>query len=256
MKIKIFHHVTDMPGWADVLLDQATKIQNSGLLDAAAEYHMCCNGNINSFAQLKTNLEAQYPGKIFLHNTFPNAECWEWPTLNFMRNNVQEDTSDFYICYIHLKGLSTRDTNKVNWRLLMDYWNIERWQDCVGILDRGYDTVGVNRTAPKPEEHWPPAYSGNFWWARSSYVRTLAPLPYPIEICSENPRQRSPYHGAYYDVGNFRFDHEFWIFGNNPRWGEVYHDGGNNPENIDWYATLDPASYRGKPAIAKQWDEE
>jgi hypothetical protein len=50
-----------------------------------------------------------------------------------------------------------------------DYFNIENWTDCIEKLDEGFDCCGVNWL---PELN-PPCFSGNYWWANSSYLKTL-----------------------------------------------------------------------------------
>jgi hypothetical protein len=49
----------------------------------------------------------------------------------------------------------------------MEHFCITRYKDCVKLLGE-YDTVGVNLQS-NPLWH----YSGNFWWANSSYIKQL-----------------------------------------------------------------------------------
>jgi hypothetical protein len=49
----------------------------------------------------------------------------------------------------------------------MEYYAIDRWQDCVKTL-QNHDACGVNwHMSPAPH------FSGNFWWATARYVSTL-----------------------------------------------------------------------------------
>jgi hypothetical protein len=49
----------------------------------------------------------------------------------------------------------------------MEYFAIDHWRDCVKAL-QDHDACGVNwRTTPSPH------FSGNFWWAKASYVANL-----------------------------------------------------------------------------------
>jgi hypothetical protein len=59
----------------------------------------------------------------------------------------------------------------------MMYFNVTRWQDCVEKLYQGYDTAGV---LWRGDYHYP-HYSGNFWWAKSSYIRRLPAFRKPSE---------------------------------------------------------------------------
>ena len=212
MKIKVFYHLNDSPGFEHVMSSQLTKMSESGLLDAASEVFMCTNGNEMSFAPAQTVL-AEYPNCKFVH-TSNRRDLWEFPTLDLLKRNCQSSMEEFYVLYIHLKGLSRpNDPTVRDWREFMDYANIERWEDCVDVLDQNYDTVGAN-FIEAPWAH----YSGNFWWARASYIRKLDALKDPMNTPWGTP---SPYTGAVYDIGNFRYDHEAWIGTGNPVWAEV-----------------------------------
>ena len=71
---------------------------------------------------------------------------------------------------MHTKGASLADTplqRAVNaWRKYMEYFNLERWRDCVEVLTE-HETCGVELQSE--DSH----YSGNFWWATSEYIRRL-----------------------------------------------------------------------------------
>ncbi|HMD53993.1 MAG TPA: glycosyltransferase [Phycisphaerae bacterium] len=52
----------------------------------------------------------------------------------------------------------------------MQYFVVERYQDCIALL-RTHDICGVNwRESPWPH------FSGNVWWATSDYIKRLIPL--------------------------------------------------------------------------------
>lgn len=48
-----------------------------------------------------------------------------------------------------------------------------KWKVAVNSLHQ-YDTYGCYRLPPPPMAYY--LYAGNFWWARSSYLRTLPPF--------------------------------------------------------------------------------
>ena len=48
-KIKVFYHVAELTGWNDMMTDQLTCLYENGLLEAAAEVHVCVNGDIKNF---------------------------------------------------------------------------------------------------------------------------------------------------------------------------------------------------------------
>jgi hypothetical protein len=50
------------------------------------------------------------------------------------------------------------------------------WEKCVELLEQ-YDCVGTDWTTRHPNDNSvvDPHYSGNFWWANSSYISRLDP---------------------------------------------------------------------------------
>jgi hypothetical protein len=225
MKIKVFVHLNDLPGATDVMSEQLTLASESGLLDAADEVILCTNGDESKFAGAK-EVMAEFENVTFVH-TGNNSKLWEFPTLDLIKqecNAVAEE--EFYICYFHLKGLSRpNDTKAVDWRTYLNYWTIERWEDNVAKLDEGMDTVGVDFI----EAPWP-HYSGNFWWARASYIRKLDPLTHPNSLAWG---KQSTLIDATLDQGNFRFEHEAWIGSGNPVWAELH--AGPGKETQGWH---------------------
>jgi hypothetical protein len=79
----------------------------------------------------------------------------------------------------------------------MLYSLVNKSAECIRILDR-VDVVGVNfrhGLFDKNGSH----YSGNFWWARSNYLRTM-----PVQDLRE------------------KYDAEFWLFRNRPRYINIH----------------------------------
>jgi hypothetical protein len=124
-------------------------------------------------------------------------------TLAFM--NLEENS---LILYVHSKGVSY-DPNSVTfsnvtaWRKYLEYFMIDRWQDCLKkIIEAGFDTVGTEIKAvetkntftsqyPSGSYFIPRHYSGNFWWAKFSLIkrriRNLGSFRNAVEfwICSD-----------------------------------------------------------------------
>ncbi len=74
----------------------------------------------------------------------------------------------------------------------MDHFIITRWQECLAVLGKGYDTCGVtavrdNKLSPgrytfyADNFYWGASYlrntsfhyAGNFWWARCTHINRL-----------------------------------------------------------------------------------
>jgi len=112
-----------------------------------------------------------------------------------------EPTTKFL--YIHTKGIirpfkcdtyfPSNDAKPwvYNWRKCMQDNLVKNYKRCLEDLNT-HDVVGV-KWKPTPVPH----YSGNFWWANGSYIKTL-----------ESPLARS----RYWRWG--RFSCEFWVCGN------------------------------------------
>jgi len=59
--------------------------------------------------------------------------------------------------------------NCVNdWREYMEYFIIDKFDSCLFLLSKDYDACGVN-LVDDPSWH----FSGNFWWAKSDYIKKL-----------------------------------------------------------------------------------
>jgi hypothetical protein len=103
-----------------------------------------------------------------------NKSEYERPTLYHMHKMAELEPDTMY-CYVHTKGISHFNTpsynNVMDWLRLLTYWNIEKWKDAVHILDT-HDIYGCTLIANYyniTNNH----YSGNFWWANSSYIKQL-----------------------------------------------------------------------------------
>ncbi len=104
---------------------------------------------------------------------------YEKPLLRKMRELAEQEQTDKLIWYGHTKGITKIGTwceeNVWDWLEYLLYFNFEQWRTAVEVLNGSWNTYGVNLRL-QPETH----YSGNFWWAKSSYLKTL-----PLEIGSE-----------------------------------------------------------------------
>lgn len=181
--IKIFYHVFNpKPEFVQSLFnEQIQRVINSGLLDEAKGMYVSITGS----PELKI---LEHPKITYLYQT---RNTYEASTINLLREHAI--SSDCFALYMHTKGASyighPSEPNVIAWRHFMEYFNIDKWRNCVEALENGYDCVGVNWWG----DHKFPHFSGNFWWTTSDYVRTL-----PVMISD-------------------RLRCEFWIGQNNPK---------------------------------------
>lgn len=187
MKIAIFYHIAQMGLGAFIYQSQIHRLYTSGLIQAADYIHFGVNGdqelfNVPEKAKIKRNTN------------------WKEETETLIAlKDFAEENPDYKILYFHTKGASKSTLNSQSWRLLMEYFVIDKWQDCVSYLN-DYDSVGhcwavLGDTVWSNGElttnvnhvgHFP----GNFWWANASYIQRL---------------------NHQYLNTSYRLDREFWI---------------------------------------------
>jgi len=191
MKLAIFYHIAQMGMSAFIYQQQLHRLYTSGLIEAADYIHFGVNGDNELF---------NVPDKAIIKRNTNWKE--ETETLISLRDFCNQNP-DYKVLYFHTKGAS-KGTLTVNaWRLMMEYYVIDKWKECVNGLNE-YDcmgsnlnTVGVtlwsNGSISKPAEG-SYSYTGNFWWANAKHIQTLN----DDLLCSD-----------------YRIDRELWI-GSNP----------------------------------------
>jgi len=140
-------------------------------------------------------IQNKYGDKFNVNNYSENTLLYENPTLNKIKELAVNSTNS-YILYLHTKGNSySHETQQIkDWTNMMLYFLVEKYTVCIDKLNSDYDTIGCNYNECVNEI--PSHYSGNFWWSKSDYIRSL-PL-----LDETNPSKTEP---------------EFWLFKNNPK---------------------------------------
>jgi hypothetical protein len=98
----------------------------------------------------------------------------EFVTLDLIEKDKNKFGDSDYILYLHTKGASKQNNegynNIISWRHLMNYYNIELNKKVFNIFEKtNYNTYGV---LLGKAGNWK-IYSGNFWWAKASYLKTI-----------------------------------------------------------------------------------
>lgn len=197
MKIVVYSHATFLNNEDFVTREQTELLEKTGLLDAA-EVRMMLHYEEQPFAWLKE----RWKDKSVKFKLFDESyrEWYEYTTCMEVQKDCEESEEEFYLLYMHHKGNFTKTYGNQNWRHYMQYFNVEKWRECVAKLDEGYDTCGA---------HWPkeikeddmPYYPGNFFWARSSYIKRCQKLIAPPEVDFKPQFPKQPH---------LRFDLEIW----------------------------------------------
>jgi hypothetical protein len=166
----------------------------------------------------------------FMHiDADPNE--WETPTLKYMKDQCDGIQDDFYILYIHHKGITNLQNRNVHaWRHYMQYFCIEKWEECVHKINEGYDCVSVDWH----EEPWN-HFRGNFWWSKASYIRTLPKWQNAKDVGYQHQFS----HLMFDPKGMPRMENEFWIGMGNPKAYSMHHS------NVNPYITYyGPENYK------------
>lgn len=189
-KITIFWHICGINHWKEIAKDQFNTIQSSGLLDRADRIMVTFLGKTrNEISWLETSSK-----KVEVNNYSADTNHYERMCLNGLREWSFKNTG--LALYIHAKGVSRiKAKNKPNvwgWRKLLEYFLVENHERCTNEIRHGLDTLGGNLCIAKRrgKETYDPGhsmhYSGNFWWARPEYVRTLPKIPENVRMQDGN----------------------------------------------------------------------
>ena len=160
MKIHLFYHLGMYGHWKYLYQNQINQLYVSGLLTAADSLTIGVSGGTSLYS-VPQKAKVVY----FSDNNYENN------TLKLIRDFASSEVGDSPLMYFHNKGTTHTDSPSFvyneSWRLFMEYWNIFRWRSCIEALEF-HDCVGTNwATYPRPH------FSGNFWWANSSYINRL-----------------------------------------------------------------------------------
>ena len=102
------------------------------------------------------------------------AKGHEFVTLDLIQKDREKFGDSDYILYLHTKGASKQNDaqydNIISWRHLMNYFNIEKHKLAFNLFEKtNFNTYGVLYSVLGNYK----LYSGNFWWAKASYIKTI-----------------------------------------------------------------------------------
>lgn len=163
------YHLFQAPGWEKLFCEQMGLLALSGLLE---QVHLT----------ISVNGTAYVPRPNAKNVTIIQREdgFHERSTLRIVSELAKQHPAAKML-YFHSKGITYPSSNKDDWRMVMQHFLIANWEEAVRKLDE-VDVVSVNwRNIPRPHG------SGNFWWARTSYLATLDPsfMDYPDRFLCE-----------------------------------------------------------------------
>lgn len=231
--MKLYYHVylTDNPSiWSGIVIEQLRCMDESTLLKSLDNIEFVVitqnDGRVSAFKKLCETFETsakinytfiQNPYKSdieMLTNIESDATITENVTMQKIYNDAQnEDTN---LLYVHTKGITSliKHFNRGNvhdymkyyyWRQYLNWGVLTKWIRCYNQTLYLNDVAGINyRDNPSPH------FSGNFWWSKSSYIKTL---PDPSTLDWWNKLQRNTT-DSWLKVASHRFRDEMWVCSN------------------------------------------
>jgi len=178
--IYAFSHNYLVNNWNSILDNQLKILKESGLYDELTILFMYVFGEDKEFNKFQGKVNS-YDNLFRINIIRIEENFFEYPTLQALQEFVKIENA--YILYFHLKGVWSIYNSAGNrlaidsWRECLEYFNIEKWKNCVKKLDEGYEVVGALYNYNEKE----PLFSGNFWWANSKYIKKLPKLEYVKE---------------------------------------------------------------------------
>jgi hypothetical protein len=153
----------------DIIRDQMRQLKESGLLDAANEFHVGLNGGIET-GEI-ANLLFPPKARITLHS----LQCRnELRTLRLLEQWLPGHEG-WFVFWFHAKGSChpPGDPLRTAWRECSMRHLVRDWRQCVADLHHGYDAVGTHWMYPPATPPGQYIFAGNFWYARASFLKTL-----------------------------------------------------------------------------------
>jgi len=211
MKINVYIHICCFNNWKDIVYTFLEKMVLSELYSVVSEVRCVVLGNCDV-----SDIIQKYP-KVRIVFQSDDTSFYERKILQLLHEHSQHD--NFYVLYLHTKGIKYNGNNKKinDWVEYMTYFNVCQFRNMLKLLKYN-DVVGVN-LEDKPEH--PIHFSGNFWWSKSRYIRTLD-TKYLYEWW-KNPK----YATKYFNVTDYNSP-EFWITGGNGNYASIWNSGVNH----------------------------
>lgn len=175
----IFYHMFCVNDSVDRFSRTYRKIVDSNLINHVDNIYVNCVGS--SKIDFSNQIKHLQKVRIIIGNHHKD----ESETLNLVLESAKKNKSRNTL-YLHSKGCyrnyhknTSEFTTKAvqSWIDCMEYFLIEQYSTCLDLL-HSYDNCGINLLFGKDQTKGyrycdGSGYSGNFWWARNSYISTL-----------------------------------------------------------------------------------
>jgi len=190
----IFIHAAILPKCKERLIQYLDIIKESKIISEVEKIFICFIGKDNIPIDAETITKYNNKNNIVLCKISENLADYELPTLQFIYNFCIKSQLH-NILYLHTKNVGKEINLCIEDQIeYMLHFLVKKWPECLEKLTNN-DTCGVDLRG-EPTLH----YSGNFWWAKSSYITTL-PSPNEFNNLEEYPNP----------LNSLRHNQEFWI---------------------------------------------
>lgn len=180
-EIVIFYHIFLENDWKKILIEQVNKLIEFKLdlvsdIKIGVVYSRFSEEDQNELISILNKLNNF---EIILNS--PNNSIGEGQTIKKIKEFCDKLTSKLKIFYFHTKGISqqhsVREIPVNEWRKMMEFFLLEKWENCTRKLDEGYDCCGVNYQnhagTINGEIKLIKIFNGNFFWANSDYIKKI-----------------------------------------------------------------------------------
>jgi hypothetical protein len=168
MTVRVIYHICIQDGnprCFPIIHEQLSSILHSGLYDVCDS--ILCFITTNVSEDKVRNFLERYGKKFRIIGIYG----LEWKERNTLMEAFRWIQKEDHILYVHSKGITRQEYEGFcvdDWRRVMEYFLIKKFNSCLELLERGADTVGLNfEMYPRPH------FSGNFWWVRGDYFLDL-----------------------------------------------------------------------------------
>ena len=209
-QIAIFIHLYQTGDWKNIYTEQITKLQESGLLDAASFVFLGVNGSED--LPIKNDKIRVFRNDIY---GIESAETYTLKALydySFLKDDVN-------ILYMHVKGVTWSNFNSDDadrkriyentqyWRRYLEFFLVENWTTCVNLLD-SHEVVGTEWNSYSQFGGFGfcerANFGGNMWWSNTEYIKKLdvnfiinnlmiGRYAHELWICTKNPNKYNFY---------------------------------------------------------------
>lgn len=168
MKLTHFYHIFADGDYRKPIEEHFEALEKSELLSRLDSIRLGIIGSPEN----RDRVRGLIPGAVVA----AEAETgWEQVTLDALYRFAKKDSGAIF--YAHTKGAWSQSELARQWRVSMTHDTVTRWEECVAALNlvEAAGPYWLKSLEPEHKDH-KYFFAGNFWWARSEYIRRLKPV--------------------------------------------------------------------------------